>query len=62
MLQELWWAFAVWGAACLWLAVAARTATVGLAWGCALAALAAWVLVGHPHRAATPALVRRARA
>jgi hypothetical protein len=40
----------------------ARTATVGLAWGCALAALAAWVLVGHPHRAATPALVRRARA
>jgi hypothetical protein len=21
--QELWWAFAVWGAACLWLAVAA---------------------------------------
>lgn len=39
-----------------------RTATVGLAWGCALAALAAWVLVGHPHRTATPALVRRARA
>lgn len=23
MSQELWWAFAVWGAACLWLAVAA---------------------------------------
>ncbi|HEY6590335.1 MAG TPA: hypothetical protein VI751_04770 [Actinomycetota bacterium] len=40
----------------------ARTATVGLAWGCALAALAAWILVGHPHRTATPALVRRARA
>jgi hypothetical protein len=40
----------------------ARTATVGLAWGCALAALAAWILVGHPHRTATPALVRRPRA
>jgi hypothetical protein len=40
----------------------ARTATVGLAWGCALAALAAWVRIGHPHRAAAPAAGQQARA
>jgi hypothetical protein len=40
----------------------ARPATVGLAWGCALAALAAWARIGHPRRASTPAAGRPARA
>jgi hypothetical protein len=39
----------------------ARTGTVGIAWGCALAALAAWVRIGHPHRAATAAARQPAR-
>ena len=37
-----------------------RTATVGLAWGCALAALAAWARIGRPRRAPTPAAGRPA--
>jgi hypothetical protein len=40
----------------------ARTAGVGLAWGCALAALVAWVRIGHPRRAATAAAGQPARA
>lgn len=44
----------------------ARTAIVGLSWGCAVAALVAWARIGHPRlrsvrRTATPAAGQRAR-
>jgi hypothetical protein len=39
-----------------------RTATVGLAWGCALAALALWARIGHPHRPARAGARQPARA